>query len=83
MNKTEELGATEKTSHRILAIERPFPSEPGPAEHRAEEAEAASMPSTFICIKQRSLQRDCRKCRPEHLLYFSFPLSYCLESPET
>lgn len=54
-----------RLSHRILAVERPFASELGPAEHRAEEAEAASMPSAFICSKQRSLQRDCSKCKPE------------------
>lgn len=57
VNRAEELSATEQTSHRILATERPFASEPGPAEHRAEEAGAASMPPAFICSKQRSLQQ--------------------------
>jgi hypothetical protein len=76
VNGAKEPSATEQTSHRILAVERPFASEPGPAEHRAEEAGAGSMPSAFICSKQRRLQRDCcSKSRPEHQLDFAFHLS--------
>lgn len=59
MGEAKELRATERTRHRILDGARPFASEPGPAEHRAGEAEAASMPPAFISSKQRSLHRDC------------------------